>query len=179
MLYLLIFGLTAQFHLLIWDMYMILKKLVRNFTISCFVGVERNNRKWVTNQTGKRYKKTTEHDLFIRKEENIIWFDQAAFNIKDGKLWKHRKNCLLKHPNDLVSQLSSNGGTGRQFLQTGRTVLPSAWTSSAREAPQVHCDPVNLPLALSNKDGAVRWAARHDPWGNIEEEFNADPEHIE
>lgn len=38
---------------------------------------------------------------------------------------------------------------------------------------------MNLPLALSNKDGAVRWAARHDPWGNIEEEFNANPEHIE
>ena len=31
-------------------------------------------------------KKTTEHDLFIRKEENIIWFDHTAFNIKDGKL---------------------------------------------------------------------------------------------
>ena len=31
-------------------------------------------------------KKTTEHDLFIKKEENIIWFDQIAFNIKDGKL---------------------------------------------------------------------------------------------
>lgn len=25
----------------------------------------------------------------------------------------------------------------------------------------------------------MRWAARHDPWGNIEEEFNANPEHIE
>jgi len=88
----------------------------------------------------------------------------------------------LKHPNYLVSQLSSNSGTGRQSLQTGRTVLPSVRTSSAREAPQVyyyHCDPVGLPLALSDEAGAVCWAARHDPWGNIEEAFNADPEHIE
>ena len=31
-------------------------------------------------------KKTPEHNLFIKKEENIIWFDQTAFNIKGGKL---------------------------------------------------------------------------------------------
>ena len=42
-----------------------------------------------------------------------------------------------------------------------------------------HCGSVGLPLALSDESGAVRWAARHDPWGNIEEEFNADPERIE
>ena len=76
----------------------------------------------------------------------------------------------MKHPNYLVSQLSSNSGTGRQSLQTGRTVLPSVRTSSAREAPQVyyyHCDPVGLPLALSDEDGAVRWAAHQTPGATL------------
>jgi len=32
---------------------------------------------------------------------------------------------------------------------------------------------------LSDAFSTVCWAAHHDPWGNIEEEFNADPEHFE
>ncbi|MFA9950097.1 RHS domain-containing protein [Dentiradicibacter hellwigii] len=42
-----------------------------------------------------------------------------------------------------------------------------------------HCDQIGAPLALTDDKGQVIWAARYDPWGNIEEEFNADPEHFE
>ena len=42
-----------------------------------------------------------------------------------------------------------------------------------------HCDQIGTPLALTNEAGQIIWAARYDPWGNIEEAFNADPEHYE
>ena len=35
-----------------------------------------------------------------------------------------------------------------------------------------HCDHLGTPLALSDSQGQIVWAARLDPWGNVEEEFN-------
>jgi RHS repeat-associated protein len=35
-----------------------------------------------------------------------------------------------------------------------------------------HCDHLGTPLALTDQQGNIVWAARYDPWGNIEEEFN-------
>ena len=35
-----------------------------------------------------------------------------------------------------------------------------------------HCDHLGTPLALTDQQGQIVWAARYDPWGNIEEEFN-------
>jgi len=40
-----------------------------------------------------------------------------------------------------------------------------------------HCDHLGTPIALTDQDGNIVWAARHDPWGNIEEEYN--PHNIE
>jgi RHS repeat-associated protein len=40
-----------------------------------------------------------------------------------------------------------------------------------------HCDHLGTPIALTDQRGQITWAARHDPWGNIEEEFN--PNNIE
>ena len=40
-----------------------------------------------------------------------------------------------------------------------------------------HCDHLGTPLALTDSQGQIQWAARLDPWGNLEEEFN--PNHIE
>jgi RHS repeat-associated protein len=40
-----------------------------------------------------------------------------------------------------------------------------------------HCDHLGTPVALTDQQGQITWAARHDPWGNIEEEFN--PNNIE
>ncbi|MFA9950087.1 RHS repeat-associated core domain-containing protein [Dentiradicibacter hellwigii] len=68
-------------------------------------------------------------------------------------------------------------GQAGDFLPAGLTSAPVA--DGALRVYYYHCDPVGLPLALSDEAGTVCWAARHDPWGNIEEEFNADPEHIE
>jgi len=35
-----------------------------------------------------------------------------------------------------------------------------------------HCDHLGTPLALTDRQGQVAWAAKYDPWGNVEEEFN-------
>jgi RHS repeat-associated protein len=35
-----------------------------------------------------------------------------------------------------------------------------------------HCDHLGTPIALTDRKGQIVWAARYDPWGNIEEEFN-------
>ena len=40
-----------------------------------------------------------------------------------------------------------------------------------------HCDHLGTPLALTDSQGQIVWAARLDPWGNVEEEFN--PHQIE
>jgi RHS repeat-associated protein len=40
-----------------------------------------------------------------------------------------------------------------------------------------HCDHLGTPIALTDRKGQIVWAARYDPWGNIEEEFN--PHNIE
>jgi RHS repeat-associated protein len=40
-----------------------------------------------------------------------------------------------------------------------------------------HCDHLGTPIALTDRNGQIAWAARLDPWGNIEEEFN--PRNIE
>ena len=35
-----------------------------------------------------------------------------------------------------------------------------------------HCDHLGTPIALTNDQHQVVWAARLDPWGNVQEEFN-------
>ena len=35
-----------------------------------------------------------------------------------------------------------------------------------------HCDHLGTPLALTDQNQQIVWAARLDPWGNIEQEFN-------
>ena len=40
-----------------------------------------------------------------------------------------------------------------------------------------HCDHLGTPIALSDQEQNIVWAARLDPWGNVEEEF--DPNQID
>ncbi|MFA9950069.1 RHS repeat-associated core domain-containing protein [Dentiradicibacter hellwigii] len=54
-----------------------------------------------------------------------------------------------------------------------------ARASNALQIRYFHCNQIGAPLALTDDKGQVIWAARYDPWGNIEEAFNADPEHFE
>ena len=37
-----------------------------------------------------------------------------------------------------------------------------------------HCDHLGTPIALTDEQQNIVWAARLDPWGNIEQEFNPD-----
>ena len=94
--------------------------------------------------------------------------EKKAFAQKGGYDVHHR-------PDGFVSAVTG---------QAAEALLASGISASVPEGGPLrvyyyHCDPVGLPLALSDEAGAVCWAARHDPWGNIEEAFNADPERIE
>jgi len=35
-----------------------------------------------------------------------------------------------------------------------------------------HCDHLGTPIALTDQKGQIAWAAKNDPWGNTQEEFN-------
>jgi RHS repeat-associated protein len=35
-----------------------------------------------------------------------------------------------------------------------------------------HCDHLGTPIALTDRQGQIVWAAKYDPWGNIQEEYN-------
>jgi RHS repeat-associated protein len=37
-----------------------------------------------------------------------------------------------------------------------------------------HCDHLGTPIALTDREGKIAWAAKLDPWGNIAEEYNPD-----
>ena len=37
-----------------------------------------------------------------------------------------------------------------------------------------HCDHLGTPIALTDEQQNIVWAARLDPWGNVQEEFNPD-----
>jgi len=41
-----------------------------------------------------------------------------------------------------------------------------------------HCNQIGTPLALSDEQGQIVWAAQYDPWGNLQEEYNADPKNV-
>ncbi|MDH5859272.1 RHS repeat-associated core domain-containing protein, partial [Lampropedia aestuarii] len=41
-----------------------------------------------------------------------------------------------------------------------------------------HCNQIGTPLALSDEQGHIIWAGQYDPWGNLQDEYNADPEAI-
>ncbi|WP_326538133.1 RHS repeat-associated core domain-containing protein [Pseudorhodoferax sp.] len=37
-----------------------------------------------------------------------------------------------------------------------------------------HCNQLGTPLALTDREGCIAWAARLDPWGDLKEEYNPD-----
>jgi RHS repeat-associated protein len=37
-----------------------------------------------------------------------------------------------------------------------------------------HCDHLGTPIALTDRQGQIVWAAQYDPWGNIIQEYNPD-----
>jgi uncharacterized protein RhaS with RHS repeats len=40
-----------------------------------------------------------------------------------------------------------------------------------------HCDHLGTPIALTDRQGQIVWAAKLDPWGTVQEEYN--PNNIE
>jgi RHS repeat-associated protein len=88
---------------------------------------------------------------------------------------KGMKHMLEKGPTPLGRTIMSNMG-----------IDPDSFIGGIREGLQeikqqeqtpveihfYHCDHLGTPIALTDRNGKIVWAAKYDPWGNIEEEFN-------
>jgi len=75
----------------------------------------------------------------------------------------------------ISSQLMRGMGMDpEQMVQNMRAGIQQA--KQAQHTPVTvhyfHCDHLGTPIALTDQEGNIVWAARHDPWGNIEEEYN-------
>jgi RHS repeat-associated protein len=75
------------------------------------------------------------------------------------------------------SALAMLGDQGQNTLQrlTGLREQLEKQEQSERTPITVrhyHCDHLGTPLALTDQNQQIVWAARLDPWGNVEQEFN-------
>ena len=97
-------------------------------------------------------------------------------------MYKPHRKLLEQNTRQMIEQ-----GPGEQAQAVMREigVDPKAWQAQLRgslekfkKADQpvqiefFHCDHAGTPLALTNRDGDITWAARFDPWGNMLEEYN-------
>jgi RHS repeat-associated protein len=90
------------------------------------------------------------------------------------------KHLLEKGPTPLGRTIMSNMGIDPDsFIGGIREGIEQ--TKQEEQTPVeihfYHCDHLGTPIALTDRNGKIVWAARYDPWGNIEEEFN--PHNIE
>jgi RHS repeat-associated protein len=93
---------------------------------------------------------------------------------------KGMKHMLEKGPTPLGRTIMSNMGIDPDKMWGGmregiRQIEQEKQTPV--EIHFYHCDHLGTPIALTDRNGKIVWAARYDPWGNIEEEFN--PHNIE
>jgi RHS repeat-associated protein len=93
---------------------------------------------------------------------------------------KGMKHMLEKGPTPLGRTIMSNMGIDPDSFVGGmregiRQIEQEEQTPV--EIHFYHCDHLGTPITLTDRNGKIVWAARYDPWGNIEEEFN--PHNIE
>ena len=89
----------------------------------------------------------------------------------------HEDNMRQLIENGLPPQMQAlMGETGQhtnKLLGTIRQGLKEAQQPTAPVVVRlVECDLVGTPIALINQAGGIDWAARLDPWGNIQQEYN-------
>ncbi|MCC7068143.1 MAG: RHS domain-containing protein [Burkholderiales bacterium] len=87
----------------------------------------------------------------------------------------------LEHglPASALTMLGDEGPATKQHLQRMKKRLQE---EEQQQKPPVeihfyHCDHLGTPIALTDRNHHVIWAAKLDPWGNLEEEYN--PNHID
>ena len=77
-------------------------------------------------------------------------------------------------PASALTMLGDEGPATRQHLQRMKKRLHE---EAEQQKPPVeihfyHCDHLGTPIALTDRNHHVIWAAKLDPWGNLEEEYN-------
>jgi RHS repeat-associated protein len=77
-----------------------------------------------------------------------------------------------------ITPLTTNIG-GKEMAQKTNELFNDLVEGMEEEKQQTpveihfyHCDHLGTPIALTDKQGQIVWAAKYDPWGNIEEEFD-------
>jgi len=82
----------------------------------------------------------------------------------------------LEHglPASALTMLGDEGPATKQHLQRMKKRLQE---EEQQQKPPVeihfyHCDHLGTPIALTDRNHHVIWAAKLDPWGNVEEEYN-------
>ena len=87
----------------------------------------------------------------------------------------------LQHglPTSAMAMLGDQGQNTLQRLTGLREQLEKQEQTQQTEITirHYHCDHLGTPLALTDESNQIVWAARLDPWGNVEQEYN--PESID
>ena len=96
---------------------------------------------------------------------------EGTRNMLDAKLRQAAKQDLTKEAKEALADHAQNVS---QRLAGMRKQL--AKQKHGCETPVTiefyHCDHLGTPIALTDDKHQVVWAARLDPWGNVQEEFN-------
>ena len=81
-------------------------------------------------------------------------------------------------PEHILALMPDQGQNALRSAQILREQLGKQEQSQRTEITvrHYHCDHLGTPLALTDESNQIVWAARLDPWGNVQEEFN--PQHI-
>ena len=108
---------------------------------------------------------------------------QAMMGAMPQQLQDSAIHCMqhaLQHglPASAMAMLGDQGQNTLQRLIGLREQLEKQEQSQRTEITvrHYHCDHLGTPLALTDESNQIVWAARLDPWGNVQEEFN--PQHI-
>jgi RHS repeat-associated protein len=92
----------------------------------------------------------------------------------DESIQKIRQHSLTSQGHTLLPGNYMAGQTGNPIGDIRAGLKETAQEDLLPVTVQYyHCDQLGTPLALTDQYGRIIWAARLDPWGNIEEEFNS------
>ena len=82
-------------------------------------------------------------------------------------------------PEHILALMPDQGESALRSARNMRKQLEKQEQSQRTEITvrHYHCDHLGTPLALTDESNQIVWAARLDPWGNVEQEYN--PESID
>ena len=79
-------------------------------------------------------------------------------------------------PEHILALMPDQGESALRSARNMRKQLEKQEQSQRTEITvrHYHCDHLGTPIALTDEKQNIVWAARLDPWGNVQEEFNPD-----